>query len=504
MSGYSIATLSVYLKEARHLFFEYVSKRVVVFRPRSEISKWIPEEFSQMYPNCLFRIDGYERQVFRSKSDSISNKANYNAYYGELGVHCLLVDTPDRLVAGVTAFYPGSSSEFKHLFELSNIPLVFLAYQRDRMPEELSNLDFSNLELNTIHELRKKLKDEGKLIGICLGDGAFTYSAMGSWQYMITPQLLPRDGSASTDASMAKTVAKHRAGIEHLVGKFKQAEACVEAFRPSEVEKQQYNVFIRAALINLSQMLRNGWKIQEIKSYLMRTKDKFFLDPFVNSDLSQSERAAFKPTPLHEISRETKRILSKINNCPLTIDHLVKKLNMTFANFKRGSILAKSGHLNKMDYCCDANDNIILRAFVFAGYLNREHMVVLAMQPCNLVTNYYCTCTHSNACNIMCTHVVCVLIKILQYQTAASYSSNAKYNINAKKINESFQTAFECTNAFKIVNEKKYLRIIQSDTKFLKLRNHMAAARNCTSVKLEKYSHLMGIISIIQSQFLTN
>lgn len=476
----------------RKIFYLNVTTRIVTFRKKEDIEKNIPPDFAKAFPNCLFRIDGYERQIMRAKNDSLSNRVNYNAYYGELGIHCLLVQTPDRLISGLTAFYPGASSEFKHLLELSHLPLVFLAYHRDKMPKEMKNLKIENMTVESIHQLRNKLNNEGKLIGICLGDGAFSFSSIGNWQYIITPQQLPRNGSASSDPISAKTVAKHRAGIEHLVGKFKQAKACNDAFPPSEIEKAQYNVFIRAAIINLNQFVLNGMDESQIVEDLSTMEGKFFLNPFEDADLSELEFETFLATPQNKLSNDCKKFIKRLNNCALSITYLHDVVKMTFGNYKRANLLVESGHINKIDYALNKNGTLIIRAIIFSGYFTREHMVVLEMTSIQPVKNYYCSCVHSNLTNVMCRHVECLLLKLFQYQIANSTTSIPRYQKTGATINKVFQKLYNCTTAFKIINVKCKQYLIQKDYPIFLLREHTANARNKCSVKLKKYGALLG------------
>lgn len=443
-------------------------------------------------------MDGYERQVFRSSKDSLCNKVNYNAYYGELGIHCLLVETPDRLVAGVTAFYPGSSTEFKHLYELSHLPLIFLHYQRDKIPSELNNskISTSKHDLASMHEMRRSLRADGKLVGICLADGAFSYCTVANWQQIITPQQLPRDGSASLDPTTCKTVAKFRAPIEHLVGKFKQAKSCKEPFRPSKVVKAQLNVLIRAGIINLNQMVQNKWTDQQIFADLNSNKAKFFLDPFEDGFITENELKNFIPTPKKQITNSTKRLLNLLNGITLRLAYLQESVKMTFSNFKRARLLVESGHLNMLDYAIDKLDTVIMRAIVFAGYMNRQHMVILEMTKDQPVKNFYCTCFHSAIANEICRHVECVLIKIFQYQIASMFQSSQKYSAKAHQINSEFQKLFNCSTAFKIIEPRQRTYILQRESPVFKLREHLAEARKCSSFKLQKRSILLGEIII--------
>ena len=344
-----------------------------------------------------------------------------------------------------------------------------------------------------MQQLRHALSKEGKLVGICMADGAFSYSAIGIWQYIITPQSLPRDGSACSDPRLAKTVAKHRAGIEHLVGKFKQARSCIDAFSPFHIETAQLNVFLRATIINLNQMVHLGWTKQKIRLNLSSSKGKLFLDPFRNAYLSPEEIQKFTATPQKDYTFGLKRFITLLCNCAIGVAFLHDDLNITFANYKRARKLMESGHISMVDYAIDRHEQIIVRAAVIAAYYNRQHLVIIKMSPLKPVDETFCTCLAAKDKNIMCQHVTSVILKLFQLQVSNGSKSDKIYAETALKVNETFHKLYSCPSKFSIINSSNRTYVIQQDSPMISLKMQASLARSFCSVKLQKYSTLMSI-----------
>jgi hypothetical protein len=263
-TGIPKETIRKFLNNNRPILLGILSK-IVAFRETEEIIERTPAQFKRDLPGCYFIIDGLERGVFKSSNGTI-RKLTYNDYYSREGVHCVVVQTPDRMIAGLTPMYVGSATEFKHIYEGSRLPEIFASYCAKRPPSLVSLLQ-NDADLKTIQQERKKLYDSKELHGVCLADGAFKYAMVAVDQMIITPQQLPRSGDAQTleGSTLAVKVAHHRAPVEHMVKRLQEFAINTKLFHTSQIAAHTEYMMVSAAIINLNQMVRLHWTPEQIE-----------------------------------------------------------------------------------------------------------------------------------------------------------------------------------------------------------------------------------------------